>query len=153
MKKNALIGSLLLLGGLGLFAQTAAEEAAIRQLIAAETQSFANESTATTVQKFWLIDGKTLKVVSNPFDGQVFTWNAAEMLEQTDVPEPSHAQVEKSDFIVSVTGDAAVVYLRQQTTIPELGGVVNHTQEVRILRKINGEWKIHWMSVHICGNE
>lgn len=153
MKKIALLGLLLLLGRLDLFAQATADEAAIRQVLDAETHSFANESTATTVQKFWLIDEKTLKVVSNPFDGQFFTWNAAEMLEQIDVPAPSHAKVEKLDFIISITGDAAVVYNRQQTTIPELGDVVNHTKEVRILRKINGEWKIHWMSVHICGNE
>jgi hypothetical protein len=133
-------------------AQTNPEEITIRQVIEAETASYANESQAATAQKFWILDEKTLKVVSILKDKMVVTVTAAEMLAATEAPAPSQAWIERSDFIFQINGDGAVVYQSQKIFVPEMG-LVHYTREVRFMEKVQGAWKIHLMTVHFYKTE
>jgi hypothetical protein len=128
------------------------EEAAIRQMIEAETHAFTLESVADVARKYWVLDEKTLKIVSVPQDGIVIISNAEDILSETEVPPPSHATVEKTDFIFQINGHAAVVHNNQKVFIAETNQT-RHTREVRLLQKVDGQWKIHLMTIHTRASE
>jgi hypothetical protein len=126
-------------------AQTA-DETAIREVIEGETQAFVNMPFADVVKKFWVLDHKTLINSTNAQGGHGQV-PLADMLSQTDVPPPNHAEVVKSDFVFVINGNMAVVRNKQVVTIAEMNFVQNSI-ELRFLEKVDGVWKIHLSSVH-----
>jgi hypothetical protein len=124
------------------------EEVAIRTMLQKETEAFTKKSLADVAQEFWLLDDKTLLLVTFP-DGTHLSHKAADLLLLTDAPPEGHATFEKSEHKITIMNDLAYD-THDQTVILE-DGSRQYSHEIRILRKINGVWKIHISSVHQFG--
>jgi hypothetical protein len=143
MQKLTSLFIALLLGGITAFAQ--ADEEKIKQLLDAETADFAKMSFAEVVKKHWILDDKTVAMVTMP-DGNHLQMKKDELLALTATPPEGHAQVRKFDYQFFMNGATALVYFAQEVSTAEGDKVNSH--EMRYLEKVNGEWKIHASSVH-----
>lgn len=122
-----------------------ADEAALKALIQAETDDFTKMSFSDLVKKHWIIDDKTLATVTL-IDCVTLHMRAKDMLENTVVPDPSHAKVEKGDYVILINGNIATVYHHQVVTITESGQKIK-SHELRVCEKVNGQWKFHMSTV------
>ena len=127
-----------------IFGQSA-EEAAIKNLCVAETTAFCKMSISDVVKTYWIVDDKTIMNVSMP-DGTHIQLSGADALNDTNVPPENHATFKNSEYKFSIYGDIAVVTYTQEVTLAEGGRVNSH--EMRVVEKVNGEWKLHISSVH-----
>jgi hypothetical protein len=67
-----------------------------------------------------------------------------ELLLATETPPQNHAEWKKSEYFFSIVGDVAWVRFNQKLVVHDGGNEVNiKSLETRILRKIDGNWKIH----------
>ena len=123
-----------------------AEEARLREVIEQETKGFVNNSFAAIAEKYWIMDAQTVLNVTGP-DGsneQVFK---EDIENRTEVPPPNHATPVKSNYQYLINGDMAVVTYDQGVSFPGTDFILRST-EIRVLEKVNGDWKIHLSSVH-----
>lgn len=67
-----------------------AVEATLQNIIESETQAFTKMSFADVVKTFWLLDDKTLALVTIA-DGTQITANKDDILSNTSVPPQGHA--------------------------------------------------------------
>lgn len=115
---------------------------AIKQLIEAETKAFFEIDKQTWVDSwahvpyaFWSFADTT---DVNSFSG----WSAIEdaFSDYFASSKPSKAKIQRNYHDVRIYGDAAYVRFTQQVTDPYISR--SEQAEVRVLEKIDGEWKI-----------
>jgi hypothetical protein len=144
---KTLITAQLILSSTLLFGQTTAEEAAIMAVINAETNSFVDHSFAEVAQLYWVMDSSTLLNVTGP-DGIFSQVDQEEISNRTEAPPPEGGfKVEKSDFKFLIRGNNAVVTCEQAASFG-FGAFILRSKELRIMKKVNGQWRIHQLSVH-----
>lgn len=143
--KKYLIGSALLLStSFSAIAQT--EEEQIRQTIEAETAAFVNLSFAQVAERYWIMDDRTILNVTGP-DGDCLQVDRLAIESRTEVPPPDHAQALKTNFQYLIRGNMAFVTCDQTVSFPDSTfKLLSH--EFRVMEKVNGQWRIHQMSVH-----
>jgi antirestriction protein ArdC len=123
------------------------EATAIQKTIEAETQAQLTESLAEVAKKYWILDDKTVRCISY-VDGTTYQHKAADLLTETEIPPVSHATFEKTNFVIEVVGDIAYVTNHQVVNLAEEGQNQQFSHEIRVLEKVNGQWKIHLLSAH-----
>jgi hypothetical protein len=121
------------------------EETVIRAMLQRETEAFTRMSIADLVQEFWLLDDKTLLLVSL-YDGTHLAYKKDDLLQNTEVPPEGHASFVKSEHKITIIGDLAYDTHEQAVELEDRSKLYSH--EIRILRKVKGEWRIHVSSVH-----
>jgi ketosteroid isomerase-like protein len=134
---------LLFSSGSILFAQS--DEEAIRQRIQDETADFCKMSIADLCKKHWIMDDKSFMLVTL-IDGVTLISKKEDLIQDTTVPPDGHAKIEKTDYVISITGNTAYAYHHETATLQDGGKITAH--QVRVLEKVDGVWKIHASSVH-----
>jgi hypothetical protein len=120
---------------------------AIRLVLEAETTDFLKMPLAELTQKYWLLDSMTLMAVSlldgskKVFDQQSFAKAS------TKIPSQNiYKEYHKSNYNIYWHGESAFV-TNEQYFIRQDGTKV-YSHEMRVMRKVDGLWKIHLSSVH-----
>jgi hypothetical protein len=130
-----------------LLGQDSTEQAQIKAIIYAETGAFVDHSFADVAQQYWVMDSCTVLNVTG-LDGLFSQVDAEEINNRTEVPPPEGGfSVEKTNFAFHINGNFAVVTCEQKASFGN-GAFVMRSKELRIMQKIEGQWRIHQLSVH-----
>jgi hypothetical protein len=131
---------------INVLAQTpTAEEKSVEQFLRSETLALDSFPFNEVVRRYWLLDDKTIQCITFG-DGYTRISRKDDLLVVNEEAPKQHAKVEKFNFITTVSGDVAYSYHEQKVTITDTGQVIN-SHEMRILKRINGQWRIHMSSV------
>jgi hypothetical protein len=141
MKKLVLY--LLLAFPLGLFAQTN-DEAAIKAVVQRETDTW-RAGDIKGHAECWHVHPYSRILVSLP-DGTSIDVPPAVMLNPTPDIMGGGGNSINSNYRIGIIGDAAGSSHDQETTAKD--GTKSYSYEMRMLEKINGQWKIVGESVH-----
>jgi hypothetical protein len=125
-------------------AQTA-EEKEIEAFIRSETAALDTFPFSVVVRRFWLLDDKTLQCITFG-DGFARISRKDDLLVVNEEAPSNHATVEKFNFVTTVTDQVAYNYHEQIVTIGETGQKI-YSHEMRVLKKVEGRWRIHMSSV------
>lgn len=136
----------LLLAATVVLSQTTPEEQQIVQFIEFETNEFLYKSKAQVVSENWVMDDCTLTNVTDPY-GNAKQFDLTVSISQTNIPPPNHAKARKYNFGFLIRGNMAFVTCDQEVTFPDTPDIL-YSKEYRVLEKVNGQWKIHQLSVH-----
>jgi hypothetical protein len=123
------------------------EEDAIRAVLDAETLTYANSPLHEVWKKHWLLDDKTVLNLCTP-DCTIVHYDKDGMMALPNiVTGVANAEISKSDFVYNIHGDHATVSNTVKIFIPE-DKITVITYELRVLKKVEGAWKIHMCSLH-----
>jgi hypothetical protein len=120
---------------------------AIRLVLEAETTDFLKMPLADLTAKYWLMDSLTQMTVSL-LDGIHFVLTA-DILSQATQKSPDHEtykEFNKSGYNIYWHGTSAFVTNEQYFV--RLDDTKVYSYEMRVMKKVNGVWKIHLSSVH-----
>jgi hypothetical protein len=144
--KNILILSVLCCATITLSAQKD-EEAAIKAVIDLETNLYANNPIQEVWQQCWLMDDKTVMNMCTA-DGTIVIHDKASMEALpnivTGVPG---AQVEQSGYQFDIKGGVATVSFETLINLPDYG-IKIISYEIRVFRKVAGQWRVHMTTLH-----
>lgn len=129
----------------GAFCQIS-EESKIRTLIEDATIAWTQKPAAEMAREFWVLDEYTMTDVTLA-NGRVIHRDAAGLLARTQRTITVPTTVEKSEYIIHINGNMAFASL-EQTIIVNETGAKSYANEILVLEKIAGQWKIHASSVH-----
>jgi len=119
------------------FCQTNDSTAIVRVL---EKESATWHSGDTTAHAAcWQIEPYTSIIVMTP-DGKTFAVPVEKIIHPAPGTAGQGGTSKNSNYVMSIRGTTALVTHNETSTSPN--GSVNHTYEVRMLEKINGQWKL-----------
>lgn len=144
MKNNILLLSFLLFAGLHAGAQTNAEEAAVKAVIARETESYfaANleqwSATRTHTENSLNIGHESGSA------GITRGWKQelADAAWVKEFPDGIKISVERTNWNIRVSGNVAWATYDQALSVPQFGVKNRRTTEIRCLEKTGGQWTI-----------
>jgi hypothetical protein len=126
-------------------AQTINDTTAIKQLLEKESATWkAGDEKAHA--DCWHIQPYSKIIVSTP-DGRCFEVPPSAMIHPSANSFGKGGSSVNSNYTFSVHGNAAWVYHDEASTAKD--GTVSYSHEIRILEKINGEWKLVAQSIHV----
>jgi hypothetical protein len=130
-----------------LFSVMQRDTQAIRLVLEAETKDFLKMPLADLTAKYWLMDSLTQMAVSL-LDGAHFVYSN-ELLSQATQKihdQEVYKEFHKSNYNIYWHGNSAFVTNDQYFV--RLDNTKVYSYEMRVMKKVNGEWKIHLSSVH-----
>lgn len=144
MKNNFLLLSFLLFTGLQAYAQTGAEEAAVKAVIERETEMFAagnlEKWSATRTQTE---NSLTISQVSgNTTILRGWTQELADAAWLKDFPGGIKISVERTNWNIRVSGNVAWATYDQTISAIQVGIKDQRTAQIRCLEKTGGQWTI-----------
>lgn len=123
------------------------EEEAIRAVLDAETVTYSNSPLHEVWKKHWLMDDKTVLNLCTP-DCTIVHYNKDGMMALPNIiTGVANAEISKSDFIYDIHGDYATVSDMVKIFIPE-DKITVITYEFRVMKKVEGAWRIHMCTLH-----
>jgi hypothetical protein len=148
MNKNLLITALILCFAYFSYGQSVirTSEDSIKTLLIQETAAYLVLPFSEMLDKYWVLDDDSSFFISLP-DGSIMSANAEVLKHFDSVPDERHTVVEKTEFNIVVVGDRA--YTTHTQTVLRSGATdKQYSHELRLLRRVNGCWKIHSASGH-----
>jgi hypothetical protein len=122
-----------------------ADEAAIKKVCEAETQTWLNGDKAGHAA-CWHIQPYSLVMVSLP-DGTFLTASGSEIKAVEEQAIGGGGTFANSNYVVRVNGNTAWASFDQ--TGADTKGNKKTSKELRVLEKVNGEWKVVVMNAHL----
>ncbi|MBL7814161.1 MAG: nuclear transport factor 2 family protein [Saprospiraceae bacterium] len=126
-----------------IYAQTA-DELAIQKLCETETQAWLS-SDATTFNNCWQIRPYTRLLISTE-NNQTFAISADQMKAAQADAMGGGGSFANTNYLFHIDGNTAWVTYDEVKT--DTKGLQHPSHELRLVEKVNGEWKIVGMSVH-----
>lgn len=122
------------------------DKTAIQKLIKDATIAWTQKPAAEMAKEFWVLDEYTMTDVTLS-NGRVIHRDAAGLLARTQRTITVPTTVEKSECTIHINGNMAFASL-EQTIIVNETGAKSYANEILVLEKVAGQWKIHASSVH-----
>ena len=145
MKKTGVILAVLCLGfHFSTFCQ--GDEESIKKLLENETAAFSKMAFADVVKMYWVVDEKTVVMVTMPDGNHVYLKQEALLASTTQPTEETTTKIEKYDYHFSIADNTAFVAFSQKVITGDGDSVYSH--ECRFLKKVGTDWKLHSSSVH-----
>jgi hypothetical protein len=141
--KNLLLLSLFTIAFASLKAQTA-DEMAIQKLCETETRSWLNAD-AVTFNNCWQLRPYSRIMVTTE-DGQTISIGSSQMQSAVASQMGGGGTFANSNYQIHIEGNTAWATYDEVKT--DAKGQQHPSYELRLLEKVNGEWKIVGMSVH-----
>ncbi|HXS56817.1 MAG TPA: hypothetical protein VN726_11890, partial [Hanamia sp.] len=135
--KSSLILSFILIFGKWSFCQTN-DSTAIVKLLEKESSTWRSGDSAAHAG-CWKIEPFSMVIVITA-DGKTFSIPADKLVHAPKESMGKGGTSENSNYMMSIHGNNALVTHNETSTTPS--GAVSHTFEVRMLEKINDEWKL-----------
>ena len=121
------------------------EETAILNVIQQETNDFTKLPFNEVAKKYWILDDKTF-ICATGQNGDVNFLTKDDMASNDQIAPEDKSIVEKTNYRIIVNGNMATVYHHQKVTLVDYN-ITLYSHEIRILEKVDGQWKIHCSSV------
>ncbi len=142
-----LIAVMLLISSNTLLAQLTADEKAIDVMLSAETEAYNTRPIHEVWLNYWLLDEQTL-LNCTMVDGTLLHLNKESMLELPNiVTGDAAAKLTRSKYKFRIVGDRAWVSFETDIETPQ-EGVKIRAYDLRIIKKIDGQWRNHIVSIH-----
>ena len=120
------------------------ETTAIKKLLAKESASWRSGNAAAHAD-CWQVQPYSRILVSTP-GGQTFDVPASNMTKPS--PDMGHGGVAvNSNYLMHITGNNAWVSHDEISTAPD--GIKTYSHEIRMVEKIDGQWKLVGQSIHL----
>ncbi|MCY7358753.1 MAG: nuclear transport factor 2 family protein [Rudanella sp.] len=138
--KTKLFTLALLLMSAGAFAQTAADEAAVKAACVSETEHFDKRDKTALLAGIADVPYASRYWVNNAYNGgTVIREKYAEVI--ADSPQPTGIKREQSNWQLKTLGTSHYWATYDQTSTTP-AGKTSRSKEVRLLEKINGRWQM-----------
>ena len=121
------------------------EETAILAVIQQETNDFTKLPFNEVAKKYWILDDNTF-ICATGQNGDVSFLTKEDMLANNQIGPEDKTIVEKTNYRTIINGHMATIYHHQKVTLVDYN-IVLYSHEIRIMEKIEGQWKIHCSSV------
>lgn len=146
MNKKIILSALLFLSALlnAMHAQSA-DETAIKKVCEAETRTWLDGDKAGHAA-CWHVQPSSLVMVSLP-DGTFITASGSDISATEDQGMGGGGSFTNSNYVIRISGNTAWATFDQ--TGADTKGNRMTAKELRILEKVNGEWKIVVMDAHL----
>lgn len=143
--KKALFALIGILISVCSYSQSVPDTTAIKQVLAKESTTYRSGDFKAHAE-CWKIQPYSRIVVSTA-DGKLIEIPPASMINPPANPMDVGGTFSISNFKVSVIGNSAWVSHDEESISKE--GKKSYTAEFKMLEKINGDWKIVGMSIHV----
>lgn len=123
------------------------DEAAIRQVIEAESNAFHLNPDRKVFTTYWHVTADNRMVYSDPTGSSIFQGDQMQAaVAKGELPPADQATSAFSNFLVRAGGNVGWATFDQKNTTPD--GKTTYTREFRCMEKIGGSWKIISSSIH-----
>lgn len=91
------------------------------------------------------------RILVSTTDGNTYDVPPAEMVKISEDATPRGGSSKNSDYKMSINGNTAWVSHNEESTAKD--GTISYSYEIRLLEKINNEWKLVGQSIHMYKKE
>jgi hypothetical protein len=144
MKKNFIVLFISFFSVLNLYAQSA-DEASIKKVCEAETRTWLDGDKAGHAA-CWNVQSYSTAMISLP-DGTFITASGNELMATEDKAMGGGGSFTNTNYVIRISGNTAWATFDQSGA--DTKGNKKTSKELRILEKVNGEWKIVVMDAHL----
>jgi hypothetical protein len=143
--KRVVLMIVVVLTGMKLSAQTQNDTLAIKQLLEKESATWRSGDTAAHAS-CWYIEPYS-KILVSTADGKCYDVPPETMIDPPKGMFGNGGTSVNSNYLFSIHGDDAWVSHDEKSIAKD--GTVTYSHEIRILEKINGQWKLVAQSIHL----